>query len=134
MDDCWLANPEPLAVSWMIPVPERLVAHVVPGPHGVPPSTTIQLNPLTLRQPLVLSQAGKLICAPGTNKIVTGLPLEPLPRALNSVLIVPQRWTVVPGPIWPTPVPQLPALLKNATAYASAQSAPVLVPAPVWAM
>jgi hypothetical protein len=80
----------------------------------VPPSTTIQLKPLMFKQPLLLSQYGRLIIAFASKYMVSGALEVPLPWAVNSVAIVPQRFTVVPGPIWLAPEPQFAALLNHA--------------------
>ncbi len=66
--------------------------------------------------------------------MVTGAPGAPPPWAVNNVpfvgqVIVPQRWTVVPGPIWLAPVPQLLTELKNVYVRAFEQLDPL--PAPV---
>src|SRR5580700_9184678 len=84
-ESTWLANWLPLAVFWIMPF--------------VPPSTTIQLKPLIFKQPLLLSQYGRLSIAFASKYMVIGALEVPLLCAVNSVAMVPQRFTVVPGPI-----------------------------------
>jgi hypothetical protein len=69
--------------------------------------------------------------APGSQKIVIGLPAVPEPWAVKGLVIVPHRLTVVPGPIWAEPVPQLLDELKKDTGYASLQPLPLSAPAAV---
>ena len=73
--------------------------------------------------------------APASNFSVIGWPLVPLPWNVSPVapaepLIVPHKWTVVPGPIWPAPDPQLAEVLKKETGRAFAQLEPFWLPVP----
>ncbi len=65
-----------------------------------------------------------------SNRIVIGLPLEPLFWIVAVELNVPQRWTVSPGPILPLDLgfAQLLDVLNQVRLCAFAQSAPVLPP------
>jgi hypothetical protein len=67
---------------------------------------------------------------------VIGLPLVPFPWNVNSVepptpVNVPQIVTVVPGPIWLAPLPQLEALLNQAGFCGLLVQAPWLLPSGV---
>jgi hypothetical protein len=66
-----------------------------------------------------------------SKRIVIGLPLDPLPCAVNAPVIVPQRCTVVPGPICVPlgePDVQFPEELKKLIAYPFAQLLPFALP------
>src|ERR1017187_9187246 len=100
----------------------------------VPPSTTTYETFCMLIT--VVPQYGDVSTALGSKKSVIGFRLVPLPEKLRYGIVapvgptnVPHKWTVVPGPIWLAPVPQLAEVLKKVTAYAVAQLCPV--PAPV---
>ena len=75
-----------------------------------------------------------MVTAPWSAISVMGLPLDPPFRNVRypldpaGALKVPQRCTVVPGPICPELDPQLEELLNQDAAWASAQSAPVFPP------
>ena len=109
-------------------VPLQAVVTPFAYPQVVPPSTVIQFFPVRSRHAFP-AQKGTLIFAPVSNRMVTGDPLDPLPCAVSGeAVMVPHKCTVVPGPIWAEPVPQLLELLKKLTALASAQSAPLAAP------
>lgn len=90
----WLASPVPFAVFWIVPLHEALVE--ISGPHGAPPSTTIQLLPDKLIAP-VTGKTAFDIPAPVSKKMVIGLPLEPLPCAVNALVSVPHNFRVLPA-------------------------------------
>ena len=76
---------------------------------------------------------------PVSNRIVIGFPLEPLTWVVSMVLPadpvkVPQRCTVIPGPILPELDPQFPEELNQAAECALEQSVPLFPPAPFWLM
>src|SRR5215471_9344073 len=81
-------------------------------------------------------KAGEVKTAPLSKRMVTGLPAAPLPWAVRMLVPmaaenVPHKCTVVPGPIWPAPVPQFAALLKNEGGCGLVVQAPCALPSGV---
>src|SRR5579863_3513381 len=87
IDVIWFASPEPFAVLWITPL-LQVTFEPFTNPHVTvePPSTTIQLCFVTTIAPLE-GTAGAVKLAPGSNRIVMGEPLEPLPCARMAVEI-----------------------------------------------
>jgi hypothetical protein len=67
--------------------------------------------------------------------MVMGFPAVPEPWTVRAVVIVPQRWTSVPGVILPDPEEdQFPDVLNHETDRAFAHEDPSALPVTDWAM
>lgn len=118
----WFARPVPFAVFWIVPLHDALL--VTSGPHGAPPSTTIQLLPDKLSAP-VMGKTAFDIPAPVSKKMVIGLPLDPDPCAVSALVSVPHNFRVLPAV-------QLPAVREPIAVVACVPSTPQETEPPDW--